>query len=320
MSDQAEGLRQLALATRATSRGATTTLLEPDAVSSRDQPSFGAEQLGTRSMLFTSGKGGVGTSSIVLNLAMALSELGQKVLVVDADLGLANLDLLCGLAPRYDLGDVLGGRCTLTEAIHNGPGGIMIVPGAHALRTKCQTLSGGSARVADQLKELESGADFILVDAGSGLKPGLKMLASAADEVVVVTTPEPTSLADAHAVIGRFKRMAAQPRLRIIVNQAGSEREAAEIVDRLVVSSRQFLGAVIRPLGPGSVRHDARVSVAVRNREPFISVFPAILPSRSLRRIAKAIVQEFRPHTQTGRGGFFSDMAARWGLALTHGD
>ncbi len=124
-----------------------------------------------RSLLFTSGKGGVGTSNLVLNLAIALGELGEKVLVVDADLGLANLDLLCGLAPRFDLGDVLAGRCTLADVVMTGPGAIRIVPGAHAIRTGAEMLDDGPAHLVDELGELESESDFVLVDAGSGLGP-----------------------------------------------------------------------------------------------------------------------------------------------------
>src|SRR5438874_2582636 len=103
--------------------------------------------------------------------------------------------------------------------------------------------------VLAELAELEAGADFLLVDAGSGLGPGIGMLGAASDQVVVVTTPEPTSVADAHAAIGRFRRPAGGPALRTVVNQAGSASEAADVLTRLSASSRQFLGAVVTPLG-----------------------------------------------------------------------
>src|ERR1700733_12503188 len=129
MSDQADRLRELVGASRA---AVSTTLGEDDhgAIAPVSRP-----PRTTRSLLFTSGKGGVGTSNLVLNLAIALAELDQRVVVVDADIGLANLDLLCGLTPRYDLGDVLAGRCRLFDALVTGPGEIQIVPGAHAIPT-----------------------------------------------------------------------------------------------------------------------------------------------------------------------------------------
>jgi flagellar biosynthesis protein FlhG len=313
MSDQADRLRQLVEASRAVNSSAASLLVD-------DVPPYDPRSSShTRSLLFTSGKGGVGTSNIVLNLAIALADIGQEVLVVDADLGLANLDILCGLTPRYDLGDVLSGHCTLAEAIVTGPAGIKIIPGAHAIRVRAEALSGAAGRLVDELRELESASDFLLVDAGSGLGSGLKTLVAAADEAVIVTTPEPTSLADAHAAIARFRRLNAQPRLRVLVSQAGSVAEASQILEHLVASSRQFLGAVVTPLGPGFVSVDPHVPLAVRGRQPFMTAFPNAPASRSLRRMAQALVRENRPRTRQRRAGFFSGMAARWAFRIVNG-
>lgn len=310
MSDQADRLRELVVASRAGRAGVAPAEDDPPAPSP-DRPRR------ARSLLFTSGKGGVGTSNLVLNLAIALGELGRKVLVIDADLGLANLDLLCGLAPRYDLGDVLEGRCRLGAAVMPGPGGIRIVPGAHAIRTGVERLEDGPARLIDELAELESGSDFVLVDAGSGLGPGAIRLAAAADTAVIVTTPEPTSLADAHAAIGRFRRLTAPPRLRIVVNQAQSSAEAIEVLDRLVASSRQFLGVVVAPLGPGAVRADPQVGLAVRERRPFVVAYPGSPAARGVRRLARALAREHAAPLPRGlRPGFFGGLAAR--LTLRH--
>ncbi|MGO9470793.1 MAG: AAA family ATPase [Isosphaeraceae bacterium] len=305
MSDQADRLRRLALASRATA--VASALVE-------DAPLLTARESKrtTRSLLFTSGKGGVGTSNLVLNLAVALGEMGQCVVAVDADLGLANLDLLCGLTPRYDLGDVLSGRCRLVDAVVTGPGDIQILPGAHAIRTNGEDLSGGPARLAAELRELESEADFVLVDAGSGLGTGITMLAAAADQVVIVSTPEPTSVAGAHAAISRFHRLPASPRLRVLVNQAASAAEAADVLDRLVASSRHFLGAVVSPLWPGCIRADPHVPLAVRTRRPFATAYPAARASRGVRRVARALVRERHPPLRDHSAGFFAAVAARW--------
>jgi flagellar biosynthesis protein FlhG len=309
MSDQADRLRQLVGASRATTATAALAEDEPAAIALESPRT-------TRSLLFTSGKGGVGTSNLVLNLAIALGEEGQRVLVVDADLGLANLDLLCGLTPRYDLGDVLGGRCTLGEATMTGPAEIRIVPGAHAIRTGPEILEEGPARLVEELGERESEADFVLVDAGSGLNPGVMMLAAAADQAVIVSTPEPTSISDAHAAISRFRRLAAPPRLRILVNQAASAAEASDVLGRLVATSRQFLGAVVSPLGPGSIRADPHVGMAVRRRQPFLTVFPGSPAARGVRRLARALARERLPQHRSRRAGFFAALAARWALSL----
>src|SRR5262245_5919035 len=132
MSDQADGLRQLV---QSRSEGGGAALAEPPPASAPGTEGAG-KTTGTRSLVLTSGKGGVGTSNLALNLAIALGALGQRVLLVDADLGLANIDLLCGLAPASDLGDVLAGDRPLADAIVEGPGGIRIGPGAPGLRTR----------------------------------------------------------------------------------------------------------------------------------------------------------------------------------------
>lgn len=312
MSDQADRLRQLVSASRAASSLTTTEARPTTGLLPASRPSTRP----ARSLLFTSGKGGVGTSNLVLNLAIALGELGHRVLVVDADIGLANLDLLCGLSPRNDLGDVLAGRCSLAEAVMEGPGGIRILPGAHAIRTGPEALDGGPALLVDELGELEADSDFLLVDAGSGLGSGALRLATAAEMAVVVTTPEPTSLADAHAATARFRRLTAPPRLRVVVNQARTSAEAAEVLDRFVVTSRQFLGVVVSPMGQ-SIRADPSVGQAVRARVPFVLAHPNAIASRGVRRLARALSREdTRAQPRGRRPGFFTGLATRWALGM----
>jgi flagellar biosynthesis protein FlhG len=310
MSDQAERLRQLVGTKKVAASITALTKDEPGASAHRT----GSASLRTsRSLLFTSGKGGVGTSNLVLNLAIALAEIGQRVVVLDADIGLANLDLLCGLTPRYDLGDVLAGRCRLVDALVTGPGEIQIVPGAHAIRTGEQDLAGGPARLVAELSELEAESDFVIVDAGSGLGPGVALLAAAAQQAVVVSTPEPTSIADAHAAICRFRGLAVPPRLRVLINQTTSPSESVDVLDQFIASSRQFLGAVISPLGTGSIRSDPHVPLAVRSRRPFVTAYPGSAASRGIRRLARALVREHHPPDRDS--GFFAALAQRWPLS-----
>lgn len=274
----------------------------------------------TSSIVLTSGKGGVGTSNLALNLAIALGEYGKRVVLVDADLGLANIDLLCGLAPEADLGDVLDGSKSLEQAIVVGPGEIRIVPGAHGLRTLDEVLIEGPKRLVRDWAELEADADFLIVDAGSGLGQSIATIAASADQVVVVTTPEPTSIADAHAALRRlnfdfdfnfnfdFDRAAGNtrktPRLRAIVNQANTSAEGRAVLEGLAASSRQFLGAVVTPLG--HVRGDPRVAIAVRRREPFLTAFPGSIASKCVRKLARTLIEEERGPRGKTAGFFFS--------------
>jgi flagellar biosynthesis protein FlhG len=307
MSDQAERLRQLVSV--AAARGGE----ESPSVDLTTLPGGAQREAcgGAHSLLFTSGKGGVGTSNVVLNLAIVLGEMNSRVVLVDADIGLANLDLLCGFYPRYDLGDVLLGRCELSDALVPGPGGIHVVAGAHASRTNVSDLGDGARRLACELAELVVDFDFVLIDAGSGLGPGVGTLAAAVDEAVVVTTPEPTSVADAHAAISRFHQSGIS-RLRVLVNQAGSAAEAELVLDGIVSASRQFKGAVVSPLGPGFVLADQRVQMAVRRRRPFATAYPAAIASRGVRRIAEAVLRERHPPPRKERPGLRAALTGRW--------
>ncbi len=300
MSDQADGLRQLIQA-----RSGASAVAELPPIAKAAGPR-------ARSLVLTSGKGGVGTSNLALNLAIALGERGQRVVLVDADFGLANIDLLCGLVPSCDLGDVLAGDRTLDEAIVGGPGGIRIIPGAHGSRTLIEALGDSPRRLIEELSSLENEADLLVVDAGSGLGSSIGTLAAAADEVVVVTTPEPTSVADAHAAINRFRRLAGAPRLGAVVNQASSIVEASEVLARLTASSRQFFGAVVD--GLGSVRSDPHVPLAVRSRRPFSTAYPGAAASRDVRRLARVLLERQREPARSRRPGFFAALAARWAL------
>lgn len=318
MSDQADKLRQLVEARQALA--ASTTI----ATRERTRPSAMAGPLTppprkTRSLLFTSGKGGVGTSNIVLNLAIALGEMDQRVVLVDADIGLANLDLLCGLTPRFDLGDVLAGKCRLVDSLILGPGEIQVIPGAHAIRTPDEQLGEAPARLVAELSELEAECDFVLVDAGSGLGPGVGVLAAAVEQAVIVSTPEPTSIADAHAAIGRFGRLTSPPRIRLLVNQAASRSEAGEMLDQLIASSRHFQGAVVSPLGTGSIRADSHVPLAVRARKPFITAYPGSIAARGVRHLARALVKERYPPSRIRGAGFFRALAIRRSVSLAAG-
>ncbi len=300
MSDQADSLRQLFRPRE----GPTALIDAPSTTLAHPSPPT------ARSLVFTSGKGGVGTSNLALNTAIALGEYGQRVVLVDADLGLANLDLLCGLAPAADLGDILASGRPLVEALVEGPGEIRIVPGAHAMRTLAEALTEAPARLTAELAELEAGADFLIIDAGSGLGASIATLAAAADQAVIVTTPEPTSVADAHAALRRLGRPAGAPALRVVVNQAASASEAQDCLARLVASNRQFFGMVVTPLG--HVRADPRVGQAVRARRPFSVEYPGSLASKGVRRLARTLIEERRP--RVGRPGYFAALAARWAL------
>jgi flagellar biosynthesis protein FlhG len=248
-----------------------------------------------RSLLITSGKGGVGTSNLTLNLAVALGMMGRRVVLIDADAGLANLDLLCGLALDRDLGDALCDDRPLAETIVDGPESIRFLSGVHAARADDGAVDSARDRLAAELPDIarQTEAEFILIDGGSGLAPSGSILADAVDSVVVVASPEPTALADAQAVVARLRRRpGGGPPIRSVIGQARSSAEAIEALDRLASACRSFLGAAVRPVGPGFVRFDPKVATAVRRRRPFLLDAPGCEASRCVKRLARALAAE----------------------------
>ncbi len=232
----------------------------------------------------TSGKGGVGKSSVVVNLAVRLSQMGRRVLVMDADLGTANADVLCNLSPSAGLAHVLAGRRTLRETIIEGPGGFRLIPGASGLAQVAAMGESARGRLAAQMRDLEREADVILVDTGAGVGPNVLSFVCAADQQLVVTTPEPTAMTDAYALIKTVWRQRADLNVRILVNMVRSADEARAVFGRLDAVCRRFLK--LTPRYAGHLMHDVRVPLAVRRRVPFVLENPRCDASRGIAQLA----------------------------------
>lgn len=259
MSDQATKLRELAAA-------------------QRNRP---------RIITVTSGKGGVGKSNVLVNLAIALGARGHRVVVIDADLGLANVDILLGLKPEYTLQHVVDGQRTLDEVIVAGPAGIRVVPGCNGMPRIADLSARKRRELSKHFESLEADADFILIDTAAGLGRNVVHFALAADEVVIVTTPEPSAVTDAYAMIKALHRAPAAPTLRLIVNIARDRAEAIEIADKITTVARQFLKVGIKPLG--YVLDDSHVHRAVMQRQPVLLAFPKSPAARAVQTIAEVL-------------------------------
>ena len=255
----------------------------------------------------TSGKGGVGKSNIAVNLAIQLSTAGKDVVLLDADLGLANCDVLCNLELPANLSHVIARRRQLADVMVQGPGGFRLVGGASGLARMADLSDFDRQRLVESLAELEQQADVILIDTGAGISPNVLAFTRAADHVLVVTTPEPTAITDAYAVIKVMSKDNATRRISLLVNQVRAAAEGRIVYDRIAGVSRQFLGVSV--YDAGYVMADESVSSAVRLRKPFLVAYPRCPASLCIAQLAvrlqHGVVSNLEP------SGFFHRMS-RW--------
>lgn len=235
----------------------------------------------------TSGKGGVGKTNVVLNLGIALAEGGAKVLILDADLGLGNLDVLLGIRSEHSLGDVLSGHCSLQEAIIEGPGGIRILPAESGIQERTQLDTSEKMLVFSLFRDLLREANTILIDTASGISSNVSFFSSFAQQILLIATPEPTSITDAYATMKVLSRTNGERNFRLIINRAESSGQGWEVYQTLRRAAEHFLA--IRPEYGGFVTNDSNVERAVRQQKPVMLLHPESKASLDFRRITKRL-------------------------------
>ncbi len=238
----------------------------------------------TRIISVTSGKGGVGKTNFTINLAISLSNLGYSVMVMDADIGLANIDVLLGIFPKETISSVLNGNKKITDIMIDGPNGIKIVAGGSGIYDLFQLNHESLEYLKNQLIELESLFDFVLIDTGAGISEIVMSFVTAANEVVLVTTPEPTSLTDVYALIKALRIKGCNNKLHLVVNRAENQNEAIGVFEKLNIASNKFLNTKIENLG--YILNSKLVVEAVKNQHPFINLYPNSPISKSINSIA----------------------------------
>ena len=237
-----------------------------------------------RVIAVTSGKGGVGKTNVAANLAICLAASGREVVLLDADLGLANIDVILNLRTRRTLADVIESGRSIDEVIVPGPGGIRVIPGASGLVQLSDLTEFQRQRLIQEIGALEHQADFIIVDTGAGITRDVLAFCEAADHTVVVTTPEPTSITDAYAMIKRLSRTRQCARVSLLVNMTASRTEAKKVFQRLSAAGSRFLDAAL--YDAGYILRDEHVAQAVRQREPLVLAYPRCQASYCLLALA----------------------------------
>lgn len=263
---------------------------------------------GARIITITSGKGGVGKTNITVNLAIALAQAGRRVIIFDADLGLANVDVLLGVTPRRTLYDHLYRDVSIENILFPGPGGISIISGGSGFLELANLTAKQRSNLVKNLEKLDRMADIVLIDTGAGISKDVLAFCAAADEVILVITPEPTSLADAYGLIKVLDRFNLHREVHFIVNQVRSCGESNETVYRMNHLVDKYLTIRLNYLG--DICYDQTIVSSVKQQSPFILASPTSRAALAVKKIAFSLIdKKWVVEEESGLKGFISKLS-----------
>lgn len=292
MGDQAERLRELV-------RRAPKIVAQEPVPAPTDEPSGPSG----RTIVVTSGKGGVGKTNITVNLALAFAKRGRKTILFDADLGMANVDVLMGVHPPHSIADVLKGRKSLADVIMWVNEYLGIVPGGSGVAGLANLEEAMLDTVVRQLGHLESQAEILLVDTGAGISRNVMNFVLAAQEILVITTPEPTAVTDAYGMLKEIDAHNPEANVQLLVNMADSEAEARSVAAKLTMIVERFLSLKVHYIG--CIERDQHVSRSVLQQQPFFQAHPQSTAARRLNILAGTLLAQ-KDEQRSVEGGFFS--------------
>jgi len=255
-------------------------------------------QKSTRVIAVTSGKGGVGKTNIVGALALFFSGRGQKVMILDADLGLSNIDVLFGLSPQRNIEHVIAGESKMSDIVVDGPGDVRILPASSGNEWLTHLEESQKMKLVDELDDFDEEVDVLLVDTGAGIAGNVLFFCEASHEIIVVVTPEPTSITDAYALVKVMSIQYGGHRFKVLVNMAAGASEGIETFRRLSVVADRFLNVSLDYLG--YLSRDAVVHQAVRRQHSFYEAFPNTQISRDLTAVGRVLQDEPQPEARGG--------------------
>lgn len=296
--DQAQKLRQL-VQKEASERQPRVLGLPGYAYATTARESTAA----SRVITVASGKGGVGKTNLVVNLGIALAKRGLRVGILDADLGLANIDIVLGMVPEFNLVHVLRGEKSIDEIMMPGPAGVRVFAGGSGVYELANVAQWHLDRFVESLRALDGSLDVCLIDTGAGIGRQVMSFVTAAEEAVIVTTPEPTAVTDAYGLIKMLSLANPKARIRIVVNMVENASEGRAIFERLVTVSSRFLGVEIGYLG--FIERDPAVTRAVRDQVPFVVGNPQTRAALCVQRLSDTLLDSGTPQRSEGIRGVF---------------
>ncbi len=269
-------------------------------------------QNAARVITVTSGKGGVGKSSIAVNLALEFARAGNRVLILDADFGLANIEVMLGIRPEYNLADLMFGGKTLRDVITDGPEDIGFISGGSGIHELSRLTRDQVSNLIRRLRELDELADVIIIDTGAGIADAVLEFVAASSEVLLVVTPEPTSITDAYALLKTLNRKAEfsveHTRIRMVANRVENDVAGQELFEKLSVVATKFLNIELEYLG--AIPQDTLMSKAIIKQQPVLKSFPTAAAAKSLKALAAKLsgVPESSGKEKKGIAQLFSNL------------
>ena len=263
-----------------------------------------------RAIAVTGGKGGVGKTNISVNLAVAMADIGKRVLILDADLGLANIDVVLGLHPEFDLSHVLRGEKTLEEVVIEGPSGIKIVPAASGIRQMAELSEAEHAGLIRGFSDLSHDLDVLIVDTAAGISDTVISFSRAVQELIVVVCDEPASITDAYAMIKLLNREYGINRFRILANMTRTAQEGRDLYNKLCRVTDRYLDVMLNYMG--SIPYDEYMRKAIKSQRPVVHAFPRSSSAQILKNLAKKADNWPIPDGASGHLQFFVEQLVQY--------
>ncbi len=269
-----------------------------------------------RAIAVTGGKGGVGKTNVSVNLGVAMCEIGHRVMLLDADLGLANIDVILGLHPKYDISHVLSGERGLEEVMVEGPAGLRIVPGASGIQALAEMGTAEHAGLINAFSDVAGQVDTLIVDTAAGISDTVLSFARASHEILVVVCDEPASITDAYAIIKLLNRDYGHQRFRILANMARSAQEGRDLFNKMCRVTDRYLDVTLSFMG--AIPYDDNLRRAVRSQRPVIQAFPRSRVAQGFRSLAKKVESWPQPSGANGQVQFFVEQLIKF--SSKHGE
>ena len=257
----------------------------------------------SRVIAVSSGKGGVGKTNLSVNLASALSQMGYRVLIIDADLGMANVNIVLGASAKYNLLNLIRDNVNVEDILAEGPCGVKFLSGGSGIEELANLTAFDLERIISKLNLCENLADIILIDTGAGLSKSVLNFLMAADDVILVTTPEPTAMTDVYAIMKAYSNQPDCSEVKLVVNRVTEPNEGIDVQAKLEKTALRFLNLNVTTLG--EIKEDRNLVRAVKAQKPVVLSYPNSDVAKCIKKIASVLISDDTDQVRTkGLGGF----------------